>query len=136
MRDYGAISISPVLRYRNAHAAIAWLEDVLGFERHMVVPGESPDEVAHAELRLGEVFVGLSSLRKDGLYSMPPSLEGPYMALREIDALYERVKSRGADIAMEIHDTDYGSRDFAVRDPEGRIWSFGTYAPSLEEAQS
>jgi hypothetical protein len=25
------------------------------------------------------------------------------------------------------HDTDYGSRDFAARDPEGNRWSFGTY---------
>ena len=136
MKDYGAISISPVLRYRNPHAAMAWLEDVLGFQRHLVVPGESPDEVTHAELRLGQVFVGLSSLRKEGLYSMPPSLEGPYMALTDIDGLYERAKSLGADVAMEIHDTDYGSRDFALRDPEGRIWSFGTYTPSMEEAQT
>ena len=28
---------------------------------------------------------------------------------------------------MELHDTDYGSRDFAVLDPEGNRWSFGTY---------
>ena len=28
---------------------------------------------------------------------------------------------------MGLHDTDYGSRDFAVRDPEGNRWSFGTY---------
>ena len=26
-----------------------------------------------------------------------------------------------------MHVTDYGSRDFAVRDPEGNRWSFGTY---------
>jgi uncharacterized glyoxalase superfamily protein PhnB len=26
-------------------------------------------------------------------------------------------------------DTDYGSRDFSVRDPEGNLWSFGTYRP-------
>ena len=30
---------------------------------------------------------------------------------------------------MELTDTDYGSRDFSVRDPEGNVWSFGTYAP-------
>ena len=28
---------------------------------------------------------------------------------------------------MDLHETDYGSRDFAVRDPEGNRWSFGTY---------
>jgi len=29
-----------------------------------------------------------------------------------------------------IEDKDYGSREFGVRDPEGNIWSFGTYRPS------
>ncbi len=29
--------------------------------------------------------------------------------------------------ADELHNTDYGSRDFAIRDPEGNHWSFGTY---------
>ena len=28
---------------------------------------------------------------------------------------------------MDLHETDCGSRDFAVRDPEGNRWSFGTY---------
>ena len=31
---------------------------------------------------------------------------------------------------MGLHDTDYGSRDFAVRDPEGDRWSIGTYRGS------
>ena len=30
---------------------------------------------------------------------------------------------------MGLTDTDYGSRDFSVRDPEGNLWSFGTYRP-------
>jgi uncharacterized glyoxalase superfamily protein PhnB len=29
---------------------------------------------------------------------------------------------------MEPVDQDYGSRDFSVRDPEGNLWAFGTYA--------
>jgi uncharacterized glyoxalase superfamily protein PhnB len=36
-------------------------------------------------------------------------------------------EAAGAEILMGLHDTDYGSRDFAVRDPEGNRWSFGTY---------
>jgi hypothetical protein len=31
------------------------------------------------------------------------------------------------EIISAPHDTDYGSRDFAARDPEGNRWSFGTY---------
>jgi uncharacterized glyoxalase superfamily protein PhnB len=30
---------------------------------------------------------------------------------------------------MPPTDLDYGSRDFSVRDPEGHVWSFGTYRP-------
>ena len=35
----------------------------------------------------------------------------------------------GAEIVMDLHDTDYGSREYMVRDPEGNLWSFGTYRP-------
>lgn len=30
---------------------------------------------------------------------------------------------------MALTDTDYGSRDYSARDPEGSLWSFGTYRP-------
>ena len=29
----------------------------------------------------------------------------------------------------EIEDADYGSRGYTARDPEGNVWSFGTYRP-------
>jgi uncharacterized glyoxalase superfamily protein PhnB len=50
----------------------------------------------------------------------------------EPDALFERATGAGAEVVMEPTDQDYGSRDFTVRDPEGNLWSFGTYAPTLE----
>jgi uncharacterized glyoxalase superfamily protein PhnB len=28
-----------------------------------------------------------------------------------------------------LTDQDYGSREFAARDPHGNVWSFGTYRP-------
>jgi uncharacterized glyoxalase superfamily protein PhnB len=43
------------------------------------------------------------------------------------DGLFDRATKAGAEVIMPLHDTDYGSRDFAVRDPEGNRWSFGTY---------
>ena len=33
---------------------------------------------------------------------------------------------------MELVDQDYGSREYAVRDPEGNIWCFGTYRPAAD----
>ena len=32
----------------------------------------------------------------------------------------------GAIVLRELHETGHGSRDFAVRDPLGTLWSFGT----------
>ena len=31
---------------------------------------------------------------------------------------------------LVLTDPDYGSRDFAARDPEGNVWCLGTYRPS------
>jgi uncharacterized glyoxalase superfamily protein PhnB len=30
---------------------------------------------------------------------------------------------------LDIKTQDYGGRDYTCRDPEGHIWSFGTYDP-------
>ena len=47
------------------------------------------------------------------------------------DALHATVKAAGARIETELYDTPYGSREFACRDPEGNLWSFGTYWPKV-----
>jgi uncharacterized glyoxalase superfamily protein PhnB len=33
---------------------------------------------------------------------------------------------------MPPTDEDYGGRDYVCRDPEGHVWSFGTYRPGNE----
>jgi uncharacterized glyoxalase superfamily protein PhnB len=50
-----------------------------------------------------------------------------YVVVDEPDALCERIRAAGAAVTTELHDTDYGSRDFAITDPEGNRWYFGTY---------
>ena len=55
-----------------------------------------------------------------------PSL---YIAVSDPDAAHARATQAGAEVVRELTDTDYGSREFTVRDPEGNLWSFGTYNP-------
>ena len=52
-----------------------------------------------------------------------------YVVIDDPDALHDRAVAAGGEIVRELVDLDYGSRDFAVRDPEGNLWNFGTYAP-------
>lgn len=60
---------------------------------------------------------------------VPAKNQGVYIVITHPDALYARAKAAGARILLELHDTDYGSRDFIALDPEGNLWSFGTYQP-------
>jgi uncharacterized glyoxalase superfamily protein PhnB len=50
-----------------------------------------------------------------------------YVVTDDPDALHARAVAHGAKVIDEVHETDYGSRDFALADPEGNRWSFGTY---------
>jgi uncharacterized glyoxalase superfamily protein PhnB len=40
-----------------------------------------------------------------------------------------RARDAGAAIERELTETDYGSHEYTARDPEGNLWSFGTYRP-------
>ncbi len=115
-------SVFPFFGYDDASAAIDWLERTFGFERGDVHMNNG--KVAHAELWFGPgaVMVGSGggSVGDDGVY----------VVVEDIDAHYARAKAAGAEIVRELHDTDYGSRDYMARDPEGRLWGFGTYQAS------
>ena len=129
-------TIMPALRYKNAPAAIDWLCSVLGFERHAVYPG--PDNtIGHAELKLGGGMIMLGSQKDDAYgnrFKSPEEVGGfetrsAYIVVDDADAVYARVKAAGGAIIREIQNTDYGSREFTVKDPEGHSWSVGTYNP-------
>ena len=120
----------PALRYRDARAAIDWLVEALGFEVAMLVDGARDRDVAHAELKLGSGMIMLGSeSNSDDRWGSHAGQSWIYVAVEDPDNLYERARTAGAEVVMEPYDTDYGSRDFAIRDPEGNLWSFGTYRP-------
>jgi uncharacterized glyoxalase superfamily protein PhnB len=121
----------PGLLYRDADAAMSWLERVLGCERRED-HRDDDGNVVHAELDFHGAVVMLSSagIGREPFRSLPAGDRLLYCAIDDVDGLYERVRDAGGEIALEITDTDYGSRDFTVRDPEGNLWAFGTYRPN------
>ena len=128
-----AVTFYPGLHYRDADAAMSWLERTLGFERREDIRDDDGN-VVHAELRLGSGIVMLSTagIGREPFRSLPAGAALIYCAVEDVDSLYERARAAGADIAMELTDTDYGSRDFTARDPEGKLWAFGTYRPQVD----
>ena len=58
----------------------------------------------------------------------PTGAAGVYVVTDHPDEIHDRALAAGAQLFAELRDEDYGSRGFSVTDPEGNIWSFGTYA--------
>lgn len=127
-------TIFPCLRYRDAPAAIDWLQKAFGFEKKVAY--DAPDgTIMHAEMRLGGDYIMLGSVKDDVFNWKPPADVGAstqtiYIVVEDPDLLFERANGAGAEVLRPLSDTDYGSRDFSVRDPEGHIWNFGTYHPA------
>ncbi|WP_375483479.1 VOC family protein [uncultured Jatrophihabitans sp.] len=126
MSDAPPPQVWPTLRARDAPALIRFLVDVVGFEETTVYAEDGV--VHHAQLSWplgGGVMLG--SARPGTDWGLEPGTFGAYVVVDDPDARYERIAAAGAEVTTGLHDTDYGSRDFAIRDPEGNRWSFGTY---------
>jgi len=131
-------TVIPCLRYRDAPAAIDWLCANFGFEKHLVVPNDD-GTIAHAQLSFGNGMIMLGSAGKhdsdyDKLMKLPDEIGGcqtqsAYMIVNDADEIYQRAKTAGAKIKMEIKDEDHGGRGFGCFDCEGHLWYFGTYDP-------
>jgi uncharacterized glyoxalase superfamily protein PhnB len=126
------VSCHPILLYRDADAAMRFLE-ALGFER-LQEHRDGDGQVVHAEMRLGDavVMLGTAGAGREPFRSVPAGNGLLYCALDDVDGLAARARTAGAEIVIEPMDTDYGSRDFTLRDPEGNLWSFGTYRPQRD----
>jgi uncharacterized glyoxalase superfamily protein PhnB len=127
-------TVIPTLSYRDAAAAIDWLCNAFGFERHAVYEGPD-DTVLHAELRHRTGMVMLGSAKDEGAWRVEPGTGAVYVVVDDVDAHCAHARNAGAEILQEPIDQDYGSRDYIARDLEGNLWSFGTYSPAASSAE-
>lgn len=125
------VGLWPNLAYADAPAAIAFLVAAFGFEvRADYRRDGAPDIVEHAELRApagGGVMLGTAGKDDTPWGRRAPGLDACYVVCTDPDALFARAVAAGAEVVRPLTDQAYGSREFAVRDPEGGLWAFGTY---------
>lgn len=123
-----APQVWPTLRAHDARGLIRFLVDAFGFEE-VAVYGDG-DQVQHAELAWpegGGIMLGSVRPADGDQWPVEPGSTGCYVVTADPDGVHARAVAAGAEIIRPLHVTDYGSRDFAARDPEGNRWSFGTY---------
>lgn len=106
-------------------AAVSFYVDKLGFALHRVYPhGEPGPNSVFAILTLESAVVMFA---QDGLYSaMGGSIQSQRgvaidvrIMVADVDALYDRCRRNGVEIAHEIDDRYYGLRDFVASDLNG-----------------
>jgi uncharacterized glyoxalase superfamily protein PhnB len=106
-----------ILRYKDALAAIDWLEIAFGFERDFVAAGED-GSVTFAALKLGKDVLGTGTVRPGLRHAISVYVEDP-------DAHCQRARAAGAKITQDMTQEEFG-RFYACTDLDGHLWSFGT----------
>lgn len=124
-------AVFPAFQAHDARAEIRFLCDVLGFVETLVLPGED-DAIAHAQLDWpGGGGVMFGTHRPDGEYRREPGTQGIYLVTDDagLDAIAQRAQAEGsgARILRPLGAPEQGGRDLTLADPEGNLWTLGTY---------
>jgi uncharacterized glyoxalase superfamily protein PhnB len=119
------------LTFTDADAAIGWMT-AIGFTEQAVHRDEQkPSVVVHAEMLWpagGGVMFG--SFRDNPDWPTQPGTGAAYLVTDDPDTVFANAIEAGGRSLREPRDEDYGGRGASVADPEGNLWSFGTYAPA------
>lgn len=115
-------SIVPYLSYADGKAACAFLEKAFGLRTITAFDGED-GTLMHAELAFGNgvIMVGTEKREKGS--------PGLYLVVQDVDAHFAQAQAAGAEILYPPEDTEWGTRRYRAKDPEGHEWSFGSYQP-------
>ena len=122
-------TILPHLVYEDVGAALAWLTKTFGFSEHF----RYGEPVLGAQMHLGDAWIMLTSSRPGR--ASPSRLGHRTQSLtvfvEDVDAHYQKAKSAGAKIVEELHETEYGERQYGAEDHEGHHWLFSKHVRNV-----
>ena len=133
--------IWPAVLAGDAPALIRTVVDVFGFIEQFVVHGEEPGVVEHSQIvwpEGGVVQIGTANRPGRTFSDRPIGGASIYVVTDDPAAVYRRCVDAGLEIVVPLEEPAYdpGGSGFGVRDPEGNLWSFGTYAGEPHHAQA
>ena len=118
-RSVPAEVILPHITYQDVAAALVWLAKTFGFTEHYRY-GESGVRVDGAQMYLGDAWIMLNRARPGS--ASPAQIGRRTQSLtvfvEDVDAHFEAAKSAGAQIVENLHETEYGERQYGVLDLE------------------
>ena len=116
-------NLVPMLQTLDIEQTATWYETILGFRRQSYQPGDG-------WCRLSRDNVAIMFMTNAHL-GPPHATATQYFSVDDADALWETIKEKcRAEWGPE--DMPYGLREFAIRDPNGYLLSFGS--PIMQQA--
>jgi uncharacterized glyoxalase superfamily protein PhnB len=132
-RSVPANIILPHVVYQNLADAIVWLNTTFGFAEHY----RYGEPVSGAQLHLGDAWIMVRQARPG--CASPAQLGYGTQSLTvfvdDVDAHFRRTKSANAKIVEDLHETEYGERQYGVEDIEGHHWLFSQHARDVSPDQ-
>jgi PhnB protein len=134
----GYHSVTPYLTLRGAAAALDFYARAFGAQLVLRLD-ESPERIAHAEIKIGDSHVMLSDEYPDMGALSPATLGGVSSHLMiycdDCDALFRQALAAGATSLREPADQFYGDRSAQVQDPFGHRWTLATHIEDVDQAE-
>jgi PhnB protein len=131
--------VTPYLCCRGAADAIDFYKEVLGATERMRMPGDSPDNIGHAELEIGSGLVMLADEFPDMGFLSPQSIGGTpvtvHVYVEDVDAVYARALAKGATANREVENQFYGDRSGQFIDPWGHRWNVASHVEDVSEEE-
>ena len=116
----------PNVFVKNFQSALAYYADALGF-RPLFVYGQPP---FYAPLARDEAILALRHVAKPVIdHSAGEDLLSAFIEVSDVNALYESLKTAGADIRQAPRDEPWAMRSLIVSDPDGNLICFAANLP-------
>lgn len=128
--------VTPYLHVDGASAAIDFYTEVLGATERMRMPGDTPEQIGHAELQFGDSVVMLADEFPNLGVLGPKSVGGTPVTLLlyvdDVDATFARAVEAGATAVQEPEDQFYGDRSAQFEDPWGHRWNIASHVEDVD----
>ena len=119
--------------------AIEFYKGVFGATERMRMPGDSPDNIGHAELEIGTGMVMLADEFPDHGFLSPLTVGGTpvtiHVYVEDADAVFAKAVERGATVARDMETQFYGDRSGQFVDPWGHRWNVASHVEDVSEEE-
>jgi PhnB protein len=126
----GYHTVTPYLVVPDARRLLEFVKQAFDAEIKFEMPGPGGG-IAHAEFRIGDSMIMCGQAGPDHP-ALPAML---YLYVADVDALFSRAVSAGAEVVRPVVDQFYGDRSGGVKDQFGNQWWVATHKEdvSMEE---